>query len=135
MIHRALTITTLLALVPAGAQAATLTSKKIASPNKGVRCHALKVGGPGIECQGKWLPDFRKNLDLNSYVQLAPRGKIPAYGERRDYTGYKTSTRTLSYGSTWKRSGITCKLTRSSFTCRNLDRHGFTITKGKLKRF
>jgi hypothetical protein len=134
MIRRTLLLVVAVALVPAVASAATVTSKKIASPTKELRCHALKIGGPGIECGGSFLPDFQPKLDLGPYVQLLPKGRTN-YGERRDYTGYKTTTRTLKYGDTWKWAGITCKLTKTDFTCRNGQKHGFRLKRHKLTRF
>ncbi len=134
MFRRTVLLTLAAALTPVVASAATVTSLKVASPSKQLRCHALKLGGPGVECKGSYLPDFQKKLDLDPYVQLATRGRT-IYGERRDYTGFKAKTRTLKYGDTWKRAGITCKLTRSSFKCTNRDKHGFKLTKGKLSRF
>jgi hypothetical protein len=134
MLRPTFTLAAVVLVIPAVASAATSTSKKIASPSKELRCHALKIGGPGIECKGKFLPDFQEKLDLDPYIQVYPRGKT-IYGERRDYTGYSAKTTTLKYGDTWKRSGITCKLTRTSFTCKNLDKHGFKLTRHKAQRF
>ncbi len=134
MIRATLPLAAAIALVPALASAKTVTYSKIQTPSKTLKCHALKIEGPGIECKGSFLPDFQPKLDLDPYVQLDTTG-VSIYGERRNYTGFKAKTRTLKYGDTWKRAGVTCKLTRSSFRCVNRSKHGFTLTKGKLKRF
>jgi hypothetical protein len=57
------------------------------------------------------------------------------YGERGDYDGYSVRRRTLRYGATWWRSGVTCRMRTTGLTCRNRSGHGFHLARGDTRRF
>jgi len=136
MLRRTLVLSAVIVLaIPAVAQARTVTYKRIVSPSKQIRCHAvIAIAGGGIECHASYLPNFEPGADLDPYVHLKRRGRTIA-SERGDYTGYSVQQRTLSYGDVWKRPGIRCTMRTSGLTCRNLDKHGFRLAKGAFRRF
>jgi hypothetical protein len=41
----------------------------------------------------------------------------------------------LSYGTTWERGGFTCKLEPTVLTCKNVAKHGFSLSKDSQKVF
>jgi hypothetical protein len=45
------------------------------------------------------------------------------------------ATKVLKPGKTWSGGGMSCKVTKSSATCRNKANHGFTISRASYKRF
>jgi hypothetical protein len=45
------------------------------------------------------------------------------------------ATRVLKPGKTWRGSGMSCRVTKSSATCRNRVHHGFTISRAGYKLF
>jgi hypothetical protein len=136
MLRRTLVLTAgLTVAIVAAAPAATVDYKRIQSPSKQIQCHAvIASAGGGIECNASYLVNVDPKADLDSYFQLKQHGKTIA-GERGDYTGYIVKTHTLKYGNTWKRPGIRCSMKSSGLTCHNLDKHGFTLARGAIKRF
>jgi hypothetical protein len=136
MLRRTLVLTATMALaIVAAAPAATVDYKNIQSPSKQIKCHAvIAIGGGGIECSASYLVNVDPKADLDSYFHLKKHGKTIA-GERGDYTGYLVKTHTLKYGDIWKRPGIRCSMKSSGLTCRNLDKHGFTLARGAIRRF
>lgn len=132
MPRRALLLTVVLAAMPAAAEARTVTYKRIVSPSKQISCHAvIPIAGGGIECTAAYLPDIG---ELDTYLALRRHGKA-ILSERGDYSGYTTPRHTLRYGDVWKRPGIRCTMKISGLTCRNLDRRGFHIARGDVRRF
>jgi uncharacterized protein DUF6636 len=120
------------ATVAAPAAAKTVEYKNFVSPSKQIRCLAVKFGGKGIEC---YAPYIKEIGELDTYYGLEPRGKA-FVAERGDFPGYPNApTRTLHYGDTWKRNGITCKMKQTGLTCHNRDDHGFHLAKGDVRRF
>jgi hypothetical protein len=116
---------------PAGvASARTVTAYNIVSPTKLISCWAV-LQSTEIECSAPYLPDIG---ELDSYFALRPRGTAKL-SERGDFPGHSTPQRTLRYGDTWARPGIRCTMRTSGLTCRNRDRHGFHMQKGKTRRF
>ncbi len=116
----------------AAASARTVTYKRIVSPSKQIRCHAvIPLGGGGIECSATYLPRIG---ELDPYFHLKRRGRT-IYSQRGDYTGYTVQARTLHYGDVWKRPGIRCTMRPSGLTCRNLDKRGFRLARGAIARF
>ncbi|HEY5143206.1 MAG TPA: hypothetical protein VII98_06870 [Solirubrobacteraceae bacterium] len=115
----------------APASARVVTWKRIESPSKLISCFALKYGGPGIECSAPYLPRIG---EFDPYYELRPHGASRA-GQRSDYPGYNVPNRVLHYGDVWKRPGIRCSMAVSGLTCHNLDRHGFHLQQGALRRF
>jgi hypothetical protein len=113
------------------ATAKTVSYKNFESPSGKIRCLALKFGGKGIECSAPYIKEIG---ELDTYYGLEPHGKSKV-GERGDFPGFSTPSRTLNYGDKWERNGIHCTMRKSGLTCRNLDDHGFHIAKGDLRRF
>ena len=127
-----LLLTGLMLLLPSGATAKTVHYKNFVSPSKLISCISVKYGGPGIECSAPYIPEIG---ELDTYYALKPRGKSKV-GERGDYPGYENAKRrTLHYGDTYKRKGISCTMHEDGLTCRNRSDHGFHIAKGDLRRF
>lgn len=112
------------------ASAKTVTANNIVSPSKLIFCWAV-VDSTEIECSAPYLPDIG---ELDTYFAVKSHGRS-RISERGDFPGFTTPRRTLRYGDTWRRPGIRCTMRRSGLTCRNLDRHGFHIAKGKSYRF
>ncbi|HEX6388748.1 MAG TPA: hypothetical protein VFZ89_04870 [Solirubrobacteraceae bacterium] len=133
MLRRPFALAAVLSLLAAaGAEARTVTYKRIVSPSKQISCHAvIPVAGGGIECSAAYLPDIG---ELDTYLALRRHGKS-ILSERGDYSGYTTPRHTLRYGDVWKRPGIRCTMRTSGLTCRNLDSHGFRIARGAIRRF
>jgi hypothetical protein len=112
------------------ASAATVSYKNVVSPGKLISCWAV-MHSTEVECTAPYLPDIG---ELDTYLALRPHGAA-RISERGDYPGYSTPQRTLRYGDTWTRPGIRCALRSTALTCLNLDRHGFHIQKGHVRRF
>ena len=103
---------------------AAVKYKRFHSPSGQISCYAVKYGKNVVECTATYLPEIG---DFDPYYGLKKRGKA-IHGERSDYPGYNAKDRTLKYGMTWKRDGVTCRMRQSGLTCRNQDRHGFHIS-------
>jgi hypothetical protein len=132
MLRRTLCLTAALTLVVAGvAEARTVTYKNVVSPSGKISCYALKYDGPGIECSASYLPEIG---ELDTYLRLRKHGRS-ILGERGDYGGYLAKRHTLRYGDVWKRPGIRCSMKTSGLTCHNLDKHGFALALGNVRRF
>jgi len=112
------------------ASAKTVTANNVVSPSKLISCWAV-MNSTEIECSAPYLPDIG---EFDTYFAVRSRGKS-RIAERSDFPGFSTPRRTLRYGDTWKRPGIRCTMRTTGLTCRNLDRHGFHIQKGKSYRF
>jgi hypothetical protein len=117
--------------LPLAAQARTERFLRFVSPSKRISCHAVKYGGPALECSS---PDIRRIGELDPYFLLRRRGRT-VYGQRGDYDGYNVRPRTLRYGAVWRRSGVTCRMRTSGLTCRNRSGHGFHLARGDVRRF
>lgn len=131
--RRAVLPVAVLALAGSGAVAAaakTVTSYNVVSPSKLIACSAV-LQSTEIECTAPYLPDIG---DLDSYYALRPHGTA-VLSQRGDFPGHSTPQRTLHYGDTWKRAGISCTMRTAGLTCQNLDGHGFHIQKGNTPRF
>jgi len=112
------------------ASAKTVTYDNIISPSKLINCWAV-MSSSEIQCSAPYLPDIG---EFDTYFAVRPRGRSQI-AERSDFPGFGTPFRTLRYGDAWKRPGIRCTMRTTGLTCRNLDRHGFHIQKGKTYRF
>lgn len=117
--------------LPVGAEARTQRYLNFVSPSGRIACHAVKYGGPALECSS---PDIRRIGELDPYFLLRARGRT-VYGERGDYDGYSVRRRTLRYGATWRGSGVTCRMRTTGLTCRNRSGHGFHLARGDTRRF
>ena len=124
--------TALLAMMgmTAAASAKTVSYDNVASPGKRISCWAV-MRSTEIECTAPYLPDIG---ELDTYLAVRPRGAA-RISERGDFPGFPTRQRTLRYGDTWKRPGISCAMRRTALTCRNRDGHGFHIEKDRVRRF
>lgn len=111
---------------PAGAN--TVSYHNIVSPTKQISCSAV-IGSTEIECTAPYLPDIG---DLDTYVALRKHGRS-RLSERGDFPGFSDRRRTLHYGDTWKRPGISCQMRRTGLTCRNADDHGFHLQSPVLR--
>jgi hypothetical protein len=127
---RAALLVTLLACSPAAAAAKVVTETDVVSPSGMIGCLAVKHGS-GIECSAPYLPDIGQ---LDSFLALKRHGRS-RLGERGDDPGYGHKRVTLSYGDSWRRPGIRCTMRTSGLRCSNLDKHGFSLAKGRVKRF
>lgn len=116
---------------PAATAAAPVDHKVFRTPSGRVECHAVRYGGPALECSS---PDIPELGELDSYFLLRARGRT-VYAERGDYDGYVARREVLRYGQTWRRSGVTCRLRTSGLSCRNRDGHGFHLARGAARRF
>lgn len=119
---------TLAIAAPAGAAVGYLS---FVSPSKRISCHAVKYGGPALECSS---PDVPRIGELDPYYLLRASGRA-VHGQRGDYDGYSVRPRTLRYGVQWQRRGVTCTMRTSGLTCRNGAGHGFHIARGDTRRF
>jgi hypothetical protein len=127
--HRLLALALLSTLaLAATASAKTVSYHNIVSPTKQISCLAVK-GSTEIECSAPYLPDIG---DLDTYVALRKHGRS-RLSERGDFPGFSDRRRTLHYGDTWKRPGISCTMRRTGLTCRNADDHGFHIQSPVLR--
>jgi len=133
MLRRSLGLAAAVVLVAAAsADARVVTYKRIVSPSKQISCHAvIPIAGGGIECSAIYLPDIG---ELDTFLALHKHGRS-ILGERGDYSGYSVKRHTLRYGDTWKRPGIRCSMATSGLTCHNLDKHGFHIARGDVRRY
>jgi hypothetical protein len=112
----------------APADAKTVSYHNIVSPTKQISCWAV-MGSTEIECTAPYLPDIG---DLDTYVALRKHGRS-RLSERGDFPGFSDRRRTLHYGDTWKRPGISCRIRRTGLTCRNVDDHGFHLQSPVLR--
>jgi len=66
-------------------------------------------------------------------ASMGPRGKAgpTCAGD----TVYDRSAPILAYGRTWSYGGIVCTSRTSGLTCRNGDKHGFFLSRQKVKLF
>jgi hypothetical protein len=117
-------------VLAAPASAATITATDVVSPSGLIRCWAV-VKSTELECTAPYIHRFG---ELDPYLAVRARGRA-ILGQRGDYPGYGHKPRTLRYGDTWKRPGIRCAMRTTGITCRNRDRHGFHIQRGKVYRF
>jgi hypothetical protein len=115
--------------VPADAR--TVKALNVISPSGQISCHAVKYGGPAIEC---FAIHLRRIGYLDPYFELKPHGRT-IYAERGDYDGYTAPRRKLRYGDEWRRPGVRCSMKTTGLTCRNLDGHGFHMARGDNYRF
>ena len=110
--------------------ARTVSHQNVVSPSKLISCYAVQRSSR-IECMAPYLPDVGQG---DTYLGLRPRGRA-ILAARSDYPGYFSRRRTLRYGDVWSRRGVRCVMRRRGLTCRNRDRHGFHIQRGRVRRF
>lgn len=71
--------------------------------------------------------------DFGFAVGVKPSGK--AYFLCVGDTVRNPTARVLQYGTTWRRSGITCSSSKVGLRCTNQSKHGFFLSRGHSKLF
>jgi len=91
---------------------------------------------PGLQCSAAGIPKPKHGIG-DPFVQLGQgrAGRAKLVDESQDDLISDANFVTLAPGSTWKRYGITCKLTASSVRCTNGTGHGFVISTNHLRLF
>jgi hypothetical protein len=91
---------------------------------------------PGLQCSAEGIPKPKHGIG-DPFVQLGQgrAGRAKLVDESQDDLISDANPVRLAPGSTWKRYGITCKLTASSVRCTNRTGHGFKISTGHLSLF
>jgi hypothetical protein len=91
---------------------------------------------PGLQCSAAGIPKPKHGIG-DPFVQLGQghAGRAKLVDESQDDLISSANPVTLAPGSTWKRYGITCRLTASSVRCANGTGHGFKISTGRLSLF
>ena len=118
------------AAMAAPAAAKVVTETDVVSSSGMIGCWAVKHGS-GIECTAASLPEIG---ELDTFLALERHGRS-RLGERGDYPGYGHKRVTLRDGDSWRRPGIRCTMRTSGLRCTNLDKHGFSLPDGRVKRF
>lgn len=96
----------------------------------------LEGNYPGLQCSAEGIPKPKHGFG-DPFVQLGQglAGRAELVDESQDDLISDANFVTLAPGSTWKRSGITCKLTASLARCTNGTGHGFKLSTGHLSLF
>jgi hypothetical protein len=91
---------------------------------------------PGLQCSAEGIPKPKHGFG-DPFVQLGQghAGRAKLVDESQDDLISGANPVTLAPGSTWRRYGITCRLTASSVRCTNGTGHGFKIFTGHLELF
>ncbi|MGP8241477.1 MAG: hypothetical protein ACLQQB_06900 [Solirubrobacteraceae bacterium] len=91
---------------------------------------------PGLQCGAAGIPKPKHGYG-DPFVQLGQgqAGRARLVDESQDDLVSGANPATLAPGSTWKRYGIACTLTKSSVRCANGTGHGFEISTGHLSLF
>lgn len=91
---------------------------------------------PGLQCSAEGIPKPKHGIG-DPFVQLGQgrAGRARLVDESQDDLISGANPMTLAPGSTWKRDGITCKLSASTVRCTNGVGHGFKISIGHLSLF
>ena len=93
---------------------------------KALRCTVLnstaKLTPKPADCELDWGSD----VELNATGR--PSGVCAGDTIQGQY-------RTVNYGVTWRRGPFACTPATTGLTCRNLSKHGFTISKAKQRFF
>ena len=91
---------------------------------------------PGLQCSAEGIPKPKHGIG-DPFVQLGQgrAGRARLVDESQDDLISGANPMTLAPGSTWKRDGITCKLSASTVRCTNGVGHGFKISTGHLSLF
>jgi hypothetical protein len=136
------------AAIAAGAATAAPKNGFFKTQNGRIYCAWAYGGGPsGVVCgikNGKLKPKPKNNCAkqgvdyVGNRIGFTAKSKAQVQacaGDAGPFADPK-HTKVLAPGKTWKGGGMSCKVTKSSATCRNKAKHGFTITTaGPYKRF
>jgi hypothetical protein len=92
-----------------------------------LRCDMKQISGPlparPRDCSFQWGDAF--------VIEPSGLGYRLCHGD----TVANDALPTLSYGMTWERGGLTCKLDKTVLTCMNGAKHGFSLSKDSQKIF
>ena len=132
------------AAIAAGTASAAPKSGFFKTQNGRIYC-AWAYGGSvgGVVCgikNGKLSPKPKNNCKrqavdyVGNRIGMTTKSKAAVQacaGDAGPFANPK-ATKVLAPGKTWKGGGMSCKVTKSSATCKNKKKHGFTInTNGK----
>jgi hypothetical protein len=128
----------LLCAAPA-AGAPALQTKTFRTPSKNIACAFYPptiMGRASFRCDllSGLRPKPRRHCDVDwTGASMEPRGTAgpTCAGD----TVYDPHAPSLAYGKTWSYAGITCTSRAAGLTCRNLDRHGFFLSRQSWRVF
>ena len=130
------------ATAPAAAAAASAGPVvSFRTPTGNIGCVSTSGLGPGASLRCDIRSGLRPrpqrpgncDLDWGDSYQLSATGRaaITCHGD----TAIDPRARVLRYGSTWQRSGFTCRSKPTGLRCRNRSGHGFFVSKRHSYRF
>jgi hypothetical protein len=137
---RVLTVATMLTvLLAAPAVADVGTSHTTVWETETVICG---IESPGLSktdvlCQARGVPrpPHGSTSEGDPGVIIAARGKPQLILMSQDEYPAKSKIRTLSNGTVWSARGVACNIARTTVTCKNESKHGFTIGNDRYTHF
>ena len=122
-----------LVLIPAASSDAALHSRHFKMPSKNIHC-AIFNGNLRCDILSGLKPEPKRQCDGDwTGLLLASKGK--ANPVCAGDTVVKKGSKTLEYGSRWKRNKITCKSKMTGLRCHNRKGHGFFLSREKWRKF
>jgi hypothetical protein len=122
-----------LVFVPATTTNAALHSRYFKMPSKNIHC-AIFSGNLRCDILSGLKPEPKGQCDGDwTGLILASGGK--ANPVCAGDTVVKKGSKTLEYGSRWKRNKITCKSKTTGLRCHNRKDHGFFLSREKWRKF
>jgi len=102
-------------------------------PSKNIHC-AIFSGNLRCDILSGLKPEPTRQCDGDwTGLILASRGK--ANPVCAGDTVVKKGSKTLEYGSKWKRNRIVCRSKTTGLRCRNRKGHGFFLSRDKWRKF
>ena len=119
--------------LPATPATAALHSRYFKMPSKNIHC-AIFSGNLRCDIRSGLKPEPKRQCEGDwTGLLLASRGK--ANPVCAGDTVVKKGSKTLEYGSKWKRNGIVCTSKTTGLRCRNGKGHGFFLSRDKWRKF
>jgi hypothetical protein len=136
-LHVLLAAAAALALLALGAEAASArTDEFFRTPSKNIRCgYFARQLRCDIASGLRPLPSKPTSCDFDwGQTYFLSRTGRAAIGCVSDSV-FSPTARVLSYGTTWRKGGITCRSRATGLRCMNAIGHGFVMSRARSSRF